>query len=712
SMEAEFPSIVVNDDFEPTDTLQCKTQVSISVNDEIDFRISFDESDDEDYIIICDKNSFSYKMISVNNLKMDLENNYEKVMHLIPSPELAISCFDDLDFFKGFENEFSAIVYNDAQTSKPDLLTEPILNTQHIDEFDLSDETSLSEYNEEEQNVLYFNDLFPLNIIRPDDLKSEKDKDDNDIDITQSLLDNEITHGSTMLFETSHDKDPEITDPYAVLTKSIRRIDLLIPIRRIHSFDMPYEGLEYTDSDIADFESRLERILSQSCGFSGYARAFEGWGPLVWELILEFLSTLRFGEVLLDLDALGRRWSPSVLLRYWSESERMIPGKGDLHDYWRDISTDGDFLGPPPSYTLIRDSILRLCHRMMAHSIAGRSHAPEKSEAHISGGQFMGRLAQHFGLLTAEILGGLTAWVAMGPERQPDAMDGAPAIAEDAPAIDEGDQAIPAPMQAPQQPPPPPVAARTMPQRLGRLEEEVQGLCRDVGSLRGLVEKSTTDQGRFTMWMMSELAIHISEQFEGIEKLCKVCSGSSAMDQITPTKDGNTKEPKDTLEVDVALIATGRAPFTQGFGKFMSISKHNVVLFHLMNACALLIQRDNLYVTIWRPAGYDAIGFMLYFNQATCLFFIIDQRNQMEMGWCYLALHYCVFFTVDIIKFAIGYVLSGKAWNTVIDNMAAYAIKKDYGRRDREAQWAHAHKPYTDFKHQIHQTSSMRRAAT
>ncbi|GJY09725.1 hypothetical protein Tco_0377910, partial [Tanacetum coccineum] len=57
----------------------------------------------------------------------------------------------------------------------------------------------------EEQNVLYFNDLFPFNIIRPDDLKSEKDKDDNDIDITQSLLDNEITHGSTMLFETSHD---------------------------------------------------------------------------------------------------------------------------------------------------------------------------------------------------------------------------------------------------------------------------------------------------------------------------------------------------------------------------------------------------------------------------------------------------------------------------------------------------------------------------
>ncbi|GKE27114.1 hypothetical protein Tco_1442498, partial [Tanacetum coccineum] len=205
-MEAEFPAIVVNDDFAPKDTLQCKSQVSIHVNDEIDFKISFDESDDEDYIIICDKNSFSYKMISVNNLKTDLENDYEKVMPSIPSPEPAVSFFDDLDFFKDFENEFPAIVYIDAQTSKSDLLTEPILNPQHIDEFGLSDETSLSEYDEEEQNVLCFNDLFPFNIIRPDDFKSEKDKDDNDIDITQSLLDNEITHGSTMLFEISHDK--------------------------------------------------------------------------------------------------------------------------------------------------------------------------------------------------------------------------------------------------------------------------------------------------------------------------------------------------------------------------------------------------------------------------------------------------------------------------------------------------------------------------
>ncbi|GKE15645.1 hypothetical protein Tco_1423222 [Tanacetum coccineum] len=133
-----------------------------------------------------------------------MENDNEKVnLPLLPSPEPTISCFDDLDFFKYFENEFPAIVYNDAQTSKSDLLTELILSPQRINEFDLNDETSLFEYDEEEQNVLYFNDLFPINIIHLDDLKLEKDNDDNEIDIIQSLRVNEITQGSKLLSESN-----------------------------------------------------------------------------------------------------------------------------------------------------------------------------------------------------------------------------------------------------------------------------------------------------------------------------------------------------------------------------------------------------------------------------------------------------------------------------------------------------------------------------
>ncbi|GKB62979.1 hypothetical protein Tco_0919165 [Tanacetum coccineum] len=118
----------------------------------------------------------------------DSENDNEKVnMPWFPSPGPTISCFDDLDFFKDFENEFPTIVYNDALTSKSDFLTVPTLSPQHIDEINLKDETSLSEYDEVEQNVLYFNDLFPFNIIYLDNLKPYKDNDDNEIDIIQSL---------------------------------------------------------------------------------------------------------------------------------------------------------------------------------------------------------------------------------------------------------------------------------------------------------------------------------------------------------------------------------------------------------------------------------------------------------------------------------------------------------------------------------------------
>ncbi|GKE87621.1 hypothetical protein Tco_1565096 [Tanacetum coccineum] len=145
SVENEFTAIVFNDNLTSNETLSCEPMVSSLNDNEIDFRISFDESDDEDYTVVFDKNSFSYKIISTNDLKTDSENDNEKVnMPLFPLPEPSVSCIDDLDFFKDFENEFPAIVYNDALTSRSNFSTEPTLCPQHIDEFDLKDETSLS----------------------------------------------------------------------------------------------------------------------------------------------------------------------------------------------------------------------------------------------------------------------------------------------------------------------------------------------------------------------------------------------------------------------------------------------------------------------------------------------------------------------------------------------------------------------------------------
>ncbi|GJV81574.1 hypothetical protein Tco_1517444 [Tanacetum coccineum] len=247
SVETEFPAIAFNDEVSSEKPLSYEPTVS-SLNDEIDFRISFDDSDDEDYTVIFDKNSFSYKIISTNDLKTDLEKDNEKVnMPSIPSPEPIVSCFDDLDFFNDFENEFLSIVYNDAQTSKSDLLTELILSLQHIDEFD--DETSFFKYNEEEKNVFYFNDLFPFNIIHTNDLKSEKDNDDNEVDIIQSSEGNEITQGSIMLSETSHDK----------ITKTFRTRSFVMNLKDVA--EAKVEG--YTEEIVHDFEQRLETIFNR-----------------------------------------------------------------------------------------------------------------------------------------------------------------------------------------------------------------------------------------------------------------------------------------------------------------------------------------------------------------------------------------------------------------------------------------------------------------
>ncbi|GJT33476.1 hypothetical protein Tco_0923895 [Tanacetum coccineum] len=506
--------------------------VSSLTNNEIDFRTSFDESDDEDYTVIFDKNSFSYKIISINDLKMYSENNNEKVnMPSFPSPEPKVSCFDDLDFFKDFENEFPVIVYNDALTSKSEYLTEPTLCPQHIDKFDLKDETSLSVYDEVEQKVLYFNDLFPFNIIDPDNLKSDKDNDNNKIDIIQSSK------------------------------------DMALPPRDQRHQYLRFEGLQYNDTDIADFEERLGRIYDREVhrvqvfdfrgltklmdeGLRGrmlmehkdaqgqsvfisqdWRRLFKIRGPLVHEFILEFFSIFRFGETVLDLDTAGAlqfqlkiKWAGFGA--YWAESARQILDKEDLSAYWTVISSADDFLGTSPPYTSIRDPMLRLCHRLIACSIARRSQAPKKVTmtdlfylrgmdvgsvnilyllamylrlfssrrkrgVMISEGQFVAHLAEYFELLTKERLQGLTVIVQDLPVIDMAELvvtAGAPEATEDALIADEGALGVPAPVQAPQ---PPHLAggpARTMAQRLARVEEDVHEIRGALSEQRGVLD--------------------------------------------------------------------------------------------------------------------------------------------------------------------------------------------------------------------------------
>nr|GEY44982.1 hypothetical protein [Tanacetum cinerariifolium] len=111
-----------------------------------------------------------------------------------------------------------------------------------------------------------------------------------------------------------------------------------------------------------------------------------------------------------------------------------------------------------------------------------------KSHARLSKGHFIGCLAHYFGLVSDDGLRGLFvvtrelplinmgelvkiniymeigdewAYVAQGAKKQPVATVAASRGPEDASYVDEGTQAIPAPIHAP--PPPPPAAGKTMP---------------------------------------------------------------------------------------------------------------------------------------------------------------------------------------------------------------------------------------------------------
>nr|GEX23280.1 hypothetical protein [Tanacetum cinerariifolium] len=133
-------------------------------------------------------------------------------------------------------------------------------------------------------------------------------------------------------------------------------------------------------------------------------------------------------------------------------------------------------------------------HYLLARYLR-RFASGRKRVALISRVQFVARMAKHFGLFTKERLQGLTAWVALGPEKQPDVATSALEVAEGALDIDEGAQVILAPVQE-SQPPQAAAQGRTMPERLARLEEEVYGLRGSVGEQRDVLDNMARDFSR------------------------------------------------------------------------------------------------------------------------------------------------------------------------------------------------------------------------
>ncbi|GJY83350.1 hypothetical protein Tco_0496726 [Tanacetum coccineum] len=79
--ETDFPAIVYNDASTSNQNVSSKPTVSIynAIKSDIDFHISFSDSEDEDYTFIYNKDSSSYKLIPANDLKPEPVNDYVEI---------------------------------------------------------------------------------------------------------------------------------------------------------------------------------------------------------------------------------------------------------------------------------------------------------------------------------------------------------------------------------------------------------------------------------------------------------------------------------------------------------------------------------------------------------------------------------------------------------------------------------------------------------
>ncbi|GJU45479.1 reverse transcriptase domain-containing protein [Tanacetum coccineum] len=79
--EKEFPTIVYNEALTSELEISFEPTVSRHNVDEVNWKmyISLSESDDEDYIVIYDKDSFSYKIFSASDSKLDKDNDDDKI---------------------------------------------------------------------------------------------------------------------------------------------------------------------------------------------------------------------------------------------------------------------------------------------------------------------------------------------------------------------------------------------------------------------------------------------------------------------------------------------------------------------------------------------------------------------------------------------------------------------------------------------------------
>ncbi|KAL8166490.1 hypothetical protein V2J09_007989 [Rumex salicifolius] len=131
---------------------------------------------------------------------------------------------------------------------------------------------------------------------------------------------------------------------------------------------------------------------------------------------------------------------------------------------------------------------------------------------------------------------------------------------------------------------------------------------------------------------------------------------------------GNTDEMMSALYLQVSIISQALIFVTRSRG-LSYIERPGMLLMGAFLAAQLIATLIAVYCH-WSFAKIAGIGW-----------------GWAGVIWIYTLVTY---IPLDFLKFAIRYILSGRAWNNLLENKTAFTTKKDYGKEEREAQWAAA----------------------
>ncbi|KAL5757222.1 hypothetical protein ACOSP7_021668 [Xanthoceras sorbifolium] len=114
----------------------------------------------------------------------------------------------------------------------------------------------------------------------------------------------------------------------------------------------------------------------------------------------------------------------------------------------------------------------------------------------------------------------------------------------------------------------------------------------------------------------------------------------------------------------------------------------------IVSQALIFVTRSRSWSFIERPGLLLLAAFVVAQLIATLLAvyanFGFAKMHGIGWGWAGVIWLYSIvfYFPLDVLKFIVRYALSGKAWDNLLQNKTAFTTKKDYGRGEREAQWA------------------------